>query len=102
MLWLFACALALFQLVGLPLRDFDEATVARVALENADHRLWRIQHLLDNIELHSASMESYASIFSIINSAHNGVTSCDGNKFELSMMNCEALTSVVAQLHAPR
>ena len=42
--------------------------VRRVALENADHRLWRIQHLLDNIELHSASMESYASIFSIINS----------------------------------
>ncbi len=32
-LWVLACALALFGLGDLPLRDFDEATVARVAFE---------------------------------------------------------------------
>ena len=43
-------------------------TVRRVALENMDHRLWRIQHFLKEINLHAASMESYASIFNIIKS----------------------------------
>ncbi len=33
LLWLLACALAIFGLGDLPLRDFDEATVARVSLE---------------------------------------------------------------------
>jgi len=42
--------------------------VRRVALENKNHRLWRIKHLLKKINLHSASMESYASIFNIIKS----------------------------------
>ena len=36
--------------------------VRRVALETQTHRLWRIQHLVKKIHLHSASMESYASI----------------------------------------
>jgi len=40
--------------------------VRRVALENENFRLWRIRHLLKKITLHSASMESYASIFNII------------------------------------
>ena len=43
-------------------------TVRRVALENMNHRLWRIQHFLKEINLHAASMESYASIFNIIKS----------------------------------
>ncbi len=42
--------------------------VRRVALENRSHRLWRIHNLLEKINLHSASMESYASIFNIIKS----------------------------------
>jgi len=33
-----------------------------------NHRLWRIQHFLKEINLHAASMESYASIFNIIKS----------------------------------
>jgi len=37
--------------------------VRRVALEYPVHRLWRIQHLLDKIHLHAASLESYASLF---------------------------------------
>ena len=40
--------------------------VRRVALEDETHRLWRIKHLLDKIELKSASLESYASIVKII------------------------------------
>lgn len=40
--------------------------VRRVAIEDPVHRLWRINHILEKINLHPASMESYASIFSII------------------------------------
>jgi GDPmannose 4,6-dehydratase len=40
--------------------------VRRVALEHPQARMWRIRHLLDRIKIHSASMESYASIFNII------------------------------------
>jgi len=40
--------------------------VRRVALEHPQARMWRLRHLLDRIKIHSASMESYASIFNII------------------------------------
>jgi GDPmannose 4,6-dehydratase len=40
--------------------------VRRVALEDPEHHLWRIRHLLDKITLHSASLESYASIFKVV------------------------------------
>jgi len=40
--------------------------VRRVALEDPEHRLWRIRHLLNKITLHPASMESYASIFNVL------------------------------------
>lgn len=40
--------------------------VRRVALEQPQARMWRIRHILDKIQIHSASMESYASIFDII------------------------------------
>jgi len=40
--------------------------VRRVALEDATHRLWRIRYLLNDITLHAASLESYASIFKIV------------------------------------
>jgi GDPmannose 4,6-dehydratase len=40
--------------------------VRRVALEHPQARMWRIRHMLDRIKIHSASMESYASIFEII------------------------------------
>ncbi|MEW6162618.1 MAG: GDP-mannose 4,6-dehydratase [Nitrospirota bacterium] len=40
--------------------------VRRVALEDPEHRLWRIRHVLDKLVLHPASMESYASIFSVV------------------------------------
>ncbi len=40
--------------------------VRRVAIEDPEHRLRRIQHLLDRITLHSASLESYASIHQVV------------------------------------
>jgi GDPmannose 4,6-dehydratase len=40
--------------------------VRRLALEDPLHRLWRLRHLLDRIILHAASMESYASIFNVV------------------------------------
>jgi GDPmannose 4,6-dehydratase len=39
--------------------------VRRVAFEDPEHRMWRIQHLLDRIHVHAASLESYASIFRV-------------------------------------
>ena len=40
--------------------------VRRVAIEDPDHRLKRIAHLLDRVTLHSASLESYPSLLSTI------------------------------------
>ena len=40
--------------------------VRRVNLEDPALRMWRIFHLKDKITIHSASMESYASIFNIV------------------------------------
>jgi len=40
-------------------------TVRHVALEDPLHRLSRIRHLLDSLRLHSASLESYASLFGV-------------------------------------
>ncbi|MBH90726.1 MAG: GDP-mannose 4,6-dehydratase [Candidatus Marinimicrobia bacterium] len=40
--------------------------IRRVALEDKTHRLWRLQNILKKISLHSASLESYASIVKII------------------------------------
>ena len=40
--------------------------VRRVALENEAYRVWRIRKILDDITLHSASLESYASLFKIV------------------------------------
>jgi GDPmannose 4,6-dehydratase len=40
--------------------------VRRVAIEDPDHRLKRIKHILDNVTLHAASMESLASILTVV------------------------------------
>ncbi|MGD9306448.1 MAG: GDP-mannose 4,6-dehydratase [Desulfobacterales bacterium] len=40
--------------------------IRRVAIEDPERRLWRIRHILDKIRLHSASLESYASIFKVV------------------------------------
>jgi GDPmannose 4,6-dehydratase len=40
--------------------------VRRVALEDPAHRLWRINHILDSVTLHAATLESYASLFNVV------------------------------------
>lgn len=40
--------------------------VRRVALEDPQHRLWRIKHLIGRVHLCPASLESYPSIFKVI------------------------------------
>lgn len=40
--------------------------VRRVALEAPQHRLFRINHILDWLVLHAGSLESYASVFSLV------------------------------------
>jgi len=40
--------------------------VRRVALEDPEHRLWRIRSVMDRIVLHSGSLESYASLFNVV------------------------------------
>jgi GDPmannose 4,6-dehydratase len=42
--------------------------VRRVALEDQTHRLNRLKHILDRIQLHSGSLESYPSIFQVFSS----------------------------------
>ena len=40
--------------------------VRRVALEDPRHRMWRINHLRDQLQLHAASLESYPSIYRVM------------------------------------
>lgn len=40
--------------------------VRRVAIEDPEHRLWRIKDILDRIHLHAGSLESFASIFNVV------------------------------------
>jgi GDPmannose 4,6-dehydratase len=44
--------------------------VRRVALEDPSHRMWRIRHLQESIQLHSASLESYPSLFKVALEVH--------------------------------
>jgi len=48
-------------------KDYEvHGIVRRVALEDPEHRLWRIRHISDKVTLHAASLESYASIFNVV------------------------------------
>src|SRR5213593_1541015 len=48
-------------------KDYEvHGIVRRVAIEDPEHRLWRIKHLLGSIELHPASLESYPSLFQVV------------------------------------
>jgi GDPmannose 4,6-dehydratase len=40
--------------------------VRRVAFEDPEHRMWRIQSILPDLHIHAASLESYASIFKVL------------------------------------
>jgi GDPmannose 4,6-dehydratase len=40
--------------------------VRRVAIEDPEHRLWRIKHIQNDLTLHPASLESYPSVFRVM------------------------------------
>lgn len=40
--------------------------VRRVAIEDPEHRLWRIRHIRDKLILHAGSLESFASLFNVV------------------------------------
>jgi GDPmannose 4,6-dehydratase len=44
--------------------------VRQVALEDPGHRMWRLRHVQENIQLHSASLESYPSLFKVALEVH--------------------------------
>ncbi len=49
-------------------RDYEvHGIVRRVAIEDPEHRLWRIRQILPKIQLHAASLESFPSIFQVVN-----------------------------------
>ena len=41
--------------------------VRRVAIEDPEHRLWRLRGILPQLKLHAASLESFPSIFRVVN-----------------------------------
>ncbi len=48
-------------------KDYEiHGIVRRVAIEDPEHRLWRLKHILDQIHLHPASLESYPSVFRVV------------------------------------
>jgi len=40
--------------------------VRRVALEDPEHQLWRIRHILKKVIIHAGSLESFASLFKVV------------------------------------
>ncbi len=48
-------------------KDYEvHGVIRRVALEDPEHQLWRIKHILGKIKVHAGSLESYPSLFSIV------------------------------------
>jgi GDPmannose 4,6-dehydratase len=46
--------------------------VRRAAIEDPEHRMSRIKHLLPRLQIHSGSVESFASIFNVVKSVGPG------------------------------
>src|SRR5580765_2783259 len=40
--------------------------VRRVAIEDPEHRMWRIRPILSKVKLHAASLESFPSLFNVV------------------------------------
>ncbi|MDA1045229.1 MAG: GDP-mannose 4,6-dehydratase, partial [Verrucomicrobia bacterium] len=77
-------------------KDYDvHGLVRRVALEDPDRHMTRILHLLDKVELHAASLDSYPSLLKCAQKVqpaecfHLGAQSFVGNSYEdeFSTMN---------------
>jgi len=86
--------------------------VRRVAIEDPRHRLWRIQHILDRVNLHAASLESYASIFAVVEkvkpdecyhlAAQSFVSYSFEDEFSTLETNINGTQHVLAALHRLR
>ena len=85
--------------------------VRRVAIEDPDHRLWRIKHIMNSVVLHPASLENYPSLYRLMSNLkpaevyHLAAQSFVGYSFEdeFSTMNTNVngthnLLSVVREL----
>lgn len=82
--------------------------VRRVAIEDPEHRLWRIRSILNQVTLHTASLDSYASIFNIIDevkpdecyhlAAQSFVSYTFGDEFSIMRTNIEGTHNVLASL----
>lgn len=40
--------------------------IRRIALEDPEHHLWRIRHILNKLKIHAGSLESYPSLFKVV------------------------------------
>jgi GDPmannose 4,6-dehydratase len=83
--------------------------VRRMAIEAPEHRLVRIQHIMDKLHLHSASLESFASIFATIEdvrpdecyhlAAQSFVSYSFEDAFSTMDTNIQGTQHVLASLH---
>jgi GDPmannose 4,6-dehydratase len=83
--------------------------VRRVAIEDPEHRLWRILHLLDRLQLHAASLESLPSIYRVFQAvkpdecyhlaAQSFVTYSFEDEFSTLNVNINGTHHVLAALH---
>ncbi len=83
--------------------------VRRVAIEDPEHRLWRIMHLRDKIHLHAASLESLPSVYRVFQlvkpdecyhlAAQSYVTYSFEDEFSTLNANINGTHHVLAALH---
>jgi GDPmannose 4,6-dehydratase len=82
-------------------KDYEvHGLIRRIALEDPEHRLWRIKHILDRVVLHAASMESYPSIFQGGGAGETPrVLSSGGSKFGLFLRRRIAINTNINGTH---
>ncbi|MFO0569270.1 MAG: GDP-mannose 4,6-dehydratase [Polyangiaceae bacterium] len=83
--------------------------VRRVALEDPEHRLWRLRSILKDVRLHSASLESFASVFRVVRgvkptecyhlAAQSFVSYSFEDEFSTLQTNINGTHHVLAALH---
>ena len=83
--------------------------VRRVAMEDPQHRLLRLQQFKDRLHLHAASLESYASVFSVVDAvrpdecyhlaAQSFVSYSFDDEFSTLDINIHGTQYVLAALH---
>jgi GDPmannose 4,6-dehydratase len=83
--------------------------VRRVAMEDPQHRLLRLQPFKDRLHLHAASLESYASVFSVVDTvrpdecyhlaAQSFVSYSFDDEFSTLDINIHGTQYVLAALH---